>query len=110
MSTLQLAVVGWLDELVARHGTTSGPTLPAGTLPRPYPHVNSRNRIAAFGRTNVMSMAASVEAPLEPVRAAAAQQLCPTNPHEASRASPPRLALWPATQGTRACIAPVMCR
>jgi hypothetical protein len=28
MSTQQLAVVDWLDELVERHGTTSSPTFP----------------------------------------------------------------------------------
>jgi hypothetical protein len=75
MSAQQLAVVVWPDELVERHGTALQPDAPAGTLPRPYPHVNSRNRMAAFGRTNISSWIASVEAPLEPVRAADAQQL-----------------------------------
>jgi hypothetical protein len=46
ISVQQLAVVGWLDELVERHGITSSPTLPAGTLPRPYPNINGRNRMA----------------------------------------------------------------
>jgi hypothetical protein len=55
--------------------------------------------MAAFGRTNIMSMAASVEAPPEPVRAADTQQLCSTNPHEPPCASPPALLRWPATRG-----------
>src|SRR5829696_10588412 len=61
MSAQQVAVVVWPDELVERHGTALQPDAPAGTLPRPYPHVNSRNRMAAFGRTNIRSWLASVK-------------------------------------------------
>src|SRR5215217_1098076 len=99
MSAQQLAVVVWPDELVERHGTALQPDAPAGTLPRPYPHVNSRNRMAAFGRTNIGSWLASVKAPLKPVRAAAAQQLCSTTPREPPHDSPHALVQWLAAQG-----------
>ena len=108
MSTLQLAVVGWLDELVARHGTTSGPTLPARDPSTALPPVNSRNRMAAFGRTNVMSMAASVEAPLS--QFAQPRATPATIPVEGPRRF--LLLVWRhgLTQGTRACIARSACR
>src|SRR5215211_8935357 len=42
---------------------------------------------------------ALVNAPLERLRAAAAQQLCTTKPHEPPRISPPTLVQCPATHG-----------
>jgi hypothetical protein len=53
----------------------------------------------AVGLTNVVPIGRLGGRALEPRRAADAQQLCSTNPHEPPRASPPGLVQWPATRG-----------
>jgi hypothetical protein len=71
--------------------------LPSDALP----HESGRNPAAAFGSMSAVVSIARLggRAPLEPLRAAAAQQLSSTNPHEPPRASPPALMQRPATPG-----------